>query len=221
MRGAISQPTSVRLLIVDDHPIVRMGLNDLFTATPGMAVVGQAATVDEAMLLAAALAPDVAIVDLILGTEDGLGLVTMLAKRVPAMRILVLSSHDERLYAARALCAGARGYIMKDQPADELLKAVRHVAAGRPYVSAASLDHVLSGMRPQHAEEASPLDRLSNRERHVFALLGRGLATREIAEELNVSVKTVETHCAHLKEKLGARSGRELIRLAFGWADRR
>lgn len=209
---------AVRILVVDDHPIVRKGLVDLFDETPGLTVVGAVGAAAPALALVAEHPCDVAVVDLSLGAESGLDLVTALIARVPGVRVLMLSGFDEHLYAERALKAGALGYIMKDCAAAELIAAVRRVASGRPYVSAGTAERILAAMGgSRRSASESPLDRLSNRERHVFTLLGQGFATREIAAQLGLSVKTIESHYAHLKEKLGARHGRELTRLAVAW----
>lgn len=211
---------NIRILLVDDHPIVRKGLVDLFDEQTDLTVCGQAATVAEAVAAAAKEPPDVAVVDLTLGQESGLDVLSLLSASHPATRVLVLSGHDEKLYAERALKAGALGYVMKDQAASELLAAVRRVAAGKPHVSADTAERILSTLgapRRGTADSRSPLERLSDREHHVLMLLGQGLATSEIAGKLAISVKTVESHFAHLKEKLGARNGRELVRLAVSW----
>lgn len=132
----------------------------------------------------------------------------------------MLSGHDESLHADRALKAGALGYVMKDKPVSELIAAVRRVATGKPYVSPDTADRILGGLGSlRRAPTASCLDRLSDRERRVLTLLGRGMSTREIADELGLSVKTVETHFAHMKHKLGVRTGRELMRVAVRWTD--
>jgi DNA-binding NarL/FixJ family response regulator len=211
----------LRVVVVDDHPIVRKGLVDLFGDERDMTVCGQAGTVADAMAVVASTRPDVVLVDLSLGSESGLDLVAGLAKAYPAVRTLVLSGHDERLYAERALRAGALGYIMKDESASGLLAAVRRVGAGKSYVSEVAADRILStmGRSRRPAPGQSPLERLSDRERHVLTLIGQGLATREIAERLKLSVKTVETHYAHIKEKLGARTARELTRVAVSLAE--
>jgi DNA-binding NarL/FixJ family response regulator len=209
----------IRILVVDDHPIVRRGLVDLFNEQLDLAVSGEASTIAEALAEAARQAPDVAVIDLTLGSESGLDLLAQLSTTHPSARVLVLSGHDESLYAERALKAGALGYVMKDQAATELLTAVRRVAAGKAHVSSDAAERILSTLgAPRRSPEAkSPLERLSDREHHVLTLLGQGLATSEIAQALKVSVKTIESHFAHLKEKLGARNGRELARLAVSW----
>ncbi|MGE0705657.1 MAG: response regulator, partial [Vicinamibacterales bacterium] len=211
---------TLRILVVDDHPIVRKGLVDLFNGAPGLSVCADTGTIADSLQALTSSQADVAVIDLSLGKESGLDLVAAVAEQHPDVRVLVLSGLDEDLYATRALEAGALGYIMKDQAPAELIAAVRRVAAGKPYVSADAADRILSmaGARRKRMATA-PLDRLSNREQHVLTLIGKGLATREIAEQLKLSVKTIESHYAHLKEKLGARNGRELMRLAVGWAD--
>jgi DNA-binding NarL/FixJ family response regulator len=205
-----------RIVVVDDHPIVRKGLVDLIGEQRDMVVCGQAGTIADALAAVVAGQPDVVMIDLTLGSESGLDLVASLAKSHPTVRMLVLSGHDERLYAERALKAGALGYIMKDESASELLAAVRRVAEGKPYVSAETAERIISTLSTSRrtTDERSPLNRLSDRERHVLTLVGRGLATGEIARQLQLSVKTVESHYAHLKQKLGARNSRELTRVA-------
>src|SRR5512138_1325293 len=173
------------VLVVDDHPLFRKGLIDLIAGQPGIAVCGEAGTVEAALGSIAAHQPDVAIIDLTLGEQSGLDLVSTLAASHPAVRVLVLSGHDERVHADRALKAGALGYIMKDKAASELLTAVRRVAAGKPYVSPETADTILSTLGPSSRKATqSPSDRLTDRERHVLKLVGKGLATREIAAEL-------------------------------------
>ena len=211
----------IRVVVVDDHPLFRKGLIEAVNEEPGLGVCGEASTIASAMAVIGAESPDVALVDLSLGDESGLDLIAALAMTHPDVRLLVLSGHDERIYADRALKAGALGYIMKDKAAGELLTAIRRVAAGKSYVSAETADRILTtlgGGRRRPASE-SPLDRLSDRERQVLTLMGRGVATRDIAVQLDLSVKTVESHYAHIKEKLGVRTARELMRVAVTWAD--
>lgn len=210
---------AIRILVVDDHPIVRKGLVDLFGEQSDLMVSGQAGSVAEALTAVSTGQPDVAVVDLTLGHESGLDLLAQLSTSAPQVRVLVLSGHDERLYAERALKAGALGYVMKDHAAADLVAAVRRVAAGRSYVSADTADRILStlGASKRAHDDRSALERLSDREHQVLTLLGQGMGTREIAHQLDLSVKTIESHVAHLKEKLGARNGRELARLAVSW----
>jgi DNA-binding NarL/FixJ family response regulator len=210
----------LRVLVVDDHPIFRRGLIDVINDEPGMMVCGEAEDSAGARAIAAERQPDVAVVDLGLRDENGLDLVAAFATQAPMLRVLVMSCYDEQLYAVRACQAGALGYLMKHQAAWELLGAIRCVAGGKPFVSTAAAERMLATLGPSPAAPGvSVFDRLSNRERHVFSLLARGLATREIAAALRLSIKTVESHYANLKKKLGARNGRELTRLAIGWSE--
>ena len=214
------RPPEVRVLIVDDHPVFRRGLSDILATEPGIAVCGEAESVDTARQAIAARSPDVAVVDLALGDEDGLDLVSTVARSHPNVRVLVLSGHDERLHADRALKAGALGYVMKDATIGQMIDAIRRVASGKPFVSPDIAERILSGLGGSHRRsDQSPLERLTDRERRVLTLMGRGIATREIAAQLRLSVKTVESHYAHIKEKLGVRNGRELMRAAVRWAD--
>lgn len=215
------KPARLRVLVVDDHPIVREGLRHLINDEPDLAVCGEAGTAERARELVAKEHPDVAIVDLSLGLDDGLELVRSIATQHPDVRVLVLSMHDEMLYAERALRAGARGYVMKRGAMPDLLTAVRRVAFGKTHVSAEVAERLVDRLA-SHGPAPSPADPaelLSDRERQVFELIGRGLATREIAAQLSVSVKTIESHQARIKEKLGLRTGRELIRKAVTWTD--
>jgi len=211
----------VRVVVVDDHPIMRRGLIDVINEDPDLTVCGEAATSAAALKVIAAEHPDVAIIDLSLGDESGLDLIVAVTAAHPTVRVLVLSGHDERLFADRSLKAGALGYVMKERAASELLAAIRRVATGRSYVSAEAAERILSALgAPRRARAGtSGLDRLSDRERHVLTLVGRGLTTREIAQRLTLSVKTVESHYAHIKEKLGLRNSRELTRAAVSWAE--
>lgn len=215
------EPPSVRVAIVDDHPIVRQGLAALIDRTPGMAVCSQSASVEDGMASIGRERPDVAIIDLALGSESGLSLVRALNASLPDVRILILSMHDEVLYADRALAAGAHGYLMKQAAQRDVLAAIRCVASGRTYVSPEMHERILARISGRAGD---PGDRpavapLTERERAVFALVGQGFETREIAQRLSVSVKTIETYYAHIKEKLGLRSGHEMVRVAASWAN--
>jgi DNA-binding NarL/FixJ family response regulator len=210
----------VRVVVVDDHPLFRRGLADVLRDEPDMTVSGEVGTIADALEAIAMHSPDVAVVDLSLGGENGLNLVSQLVTTHPGVRVLVLSASDERLHADRALKAGALGYIMKNEAATELIVAVRRVAAGKSYVSPETADRILLALGGSQRKTArSPLDRLSNRERHVLTLMGQGVTTRAIARQLSLSVKTVEAHYAHIKEKLGIRNGRELMRAAVKFSE--
>ena len=228
-RGARSRPapprpaSPLRVMIVDDHPVVRAGITQVIEDEKEMTVCCEASEPAGALRRARAEAPDLAIVDLSLGDKgSGLELVRALAESSPKVPVLVLSMHDERLYAERALRAGARGYIMKHEARTALVEAIRRVAAGRTYLSPSMSDRILetvAGLRPGQAGQ-TPLERLTDREREVYELIGRGLGTRQIAESLHLSVKTIESHQAHIKQKLGLRGSSELIRSAATWVDR-
>lgn len=209
-----------RILIVDDHPIMRQGLAQLINHETGLAVCGEAASATEALGLIEKQLPDLAIVDLSLQGRNGLELIKDLRARHPAVPVLVLSMHDETLFAERALRAGARGYIMKQAGGKLLVAAIRHVLAGSvyvsPQVSARILEHFAG--RPGEAER-SPSERLTEREFEVFQLLGQGRSTREIAAKLNLSSKTVEVHRANARNKLNLKTGTELVAAAVRWVE--
>jgi DNA-binding NarL/FixJ family response regulator len=211
----------LRIVIVDDHPIVRKGLVQLIDGEPDLTVCGESGDPEGALAVIGAETPDVAVVDLSLGTGSGLDLVKALAASHPAVRVLVLSMRDELLYAEGALRAGARGYIMKQAAPRELLAAIRQVASGRSYVSERMAERIHSGVqgRATAATDVLPMDRLTAREREVFELIGHGVGRRDIARRLNMALKTVESHIAHIKEKLGLTSGRELMRVAVIWTE--
>lgn len=207
------------IVIVDDHPIVRKGLTELINHEPDMTVCGESDTADGGLARIRADRPDIAIVDLSLGMASGLQLVKTLNASLPDVRVLILSMHDETLYAERALAAGASGYIMKHEAIQNLIGAIRCVASGKTYVSPQMSERIVARVTGRRAapDEAAPFERLTDREREVFALIGRGLATRDIARRLDLSVKTIETYQTRIKEKLGLTNGHELIRAAVSW----
>jgi DNA-binding NarL/FixJ family response regulator len=203
------------LLVVDDHPLMRRGLAALINGEPDLAVCGEAGACRAALQAIARRPPDLAIVDLSLeGGEDGLDLVKSMKISHPAVPALVLSMHPESLYAERALRAGANGYVSKQQLGDAVLVAIRRVLDGRIYVSEAFgmilAEHFVGGF----SKTTSPLAGLSDRELQVFRFIGVGRRTREIAEILHLSPKTIETYREHLKQKLGLHSASELLRRA-------
>jgi DNA-binding NarL/FixJ family response regulator len=207
-----------RVFVVDDHPIVRGGLAQLINHEADLQVCGEAADAATAFDRIEALKPDVAVVDLSLHGPDGLELVKNLRTRNIPVPVVILSMHDETLYAERALRAGARAYLMKQEAAEQVLVALRRVLAGDIYVSDRMANRLLGqigGARPASGE--SPLRCLSDRELDVFRRIGRGRGTRHIAEELHLSVKTVESYRTHIKEKLGLTSAIELVRCAVEW----
>ena len=214
-----SETGPLRIVIVDDHPIVRKGLTELINHEPGMIVCGESDTADGGLARIRADRPAVAIVDLSLGLDSGLQLVKTLNASLPAVRILILSMHDETLHAERALAAGASGYIMKHAAMQHLIEAIRCVASGRTYVSPEMSERIVARMtgRRDMPDATAPFERLTDREREVLTLIGRGLGTRDIARQLTVSIKTIETHQARIKEKLGLTHVRELTLVAVNW----
>lgn len=206
-----------RVLLVDDHPLLREGLRELLGPETGYQVCGEADTIAEATRALETLKPDVAVVDLTLGAEDGVELVALAAERFPEVRILVLSMHDESLYAERLLQLGAHGYLMKHESANAFLTALGKVAHGEIYVSPAlgsRLLHKLAGHRELKAQTGG----LTEREREVLAAIAKGLGTQQIAAALNMSAKTVDSHRRNVREKLGLHSATDLVRYAVRWA---
>lgn len=206
------------VLIVDDHALIRRGLQELLNDEPSVAACWEASTFTEALDLAAKHLPDLVLADITLkGAASGLELVRRLRELQPAPKVLVISMHDEAIYAQRALAAGAQGYIMKRRPDEEIVRAVRQVATGEVYVSDDIKERLLEPTFWDVEEEASLIGRLSDRELEVFRLLGQGYAPRHIAEQLHLSVKTIESHRRHLKQKLGVENSTELTRYAIAW----
>jgi DNA-binding NarL/FixJ family response regulator len=207
-----------RVLVVDDHPIVRQGLALLINQEPDLVVCGEAEEAVGAMKVLASSRPDILIVDVSLNGPDGLDLLKNLRNIHPTLPVLILSMHDELMYAERALRAGANGYIMKQEATEKVLVALRRILAGEIYVSDRianqMVKHFITGSGTvRHSSIAD----LSDRELEVFRLIGDGHGTRQIAEELHLSVKTVESYQAHIKEKLSLRSARELMQHAIQW----
>lgn len=216
-----------RILLVDDHAILRQGLANVLNQQANFVVCGEAGDSAEALLAAERLQPDLALVDLSLRGGDGIELLKDLRVRQPHLLTLVLSMHDEALYAERALRAGARGYVMKQEKIERLLLAISRVLAGSIYVSdkvaAHAVQRLAVGAATVSAHEPTKtldayVERLTDRELQVFRLIGRGLGTRLIAESLHLSRKTIESHREHIKSKLGLRDGSELIQRAIQWA---
>jgi DNA-binding NarL/FixJ family response regulator len=211
-------PVRVPTVLVDDHDLFRAGLRALLQATSDIAVVGEARTAREAYAVVDETEPTLVVVDVSLGPTDGVAVARELMRRRAACHILMLTMHAVPDCVVRSLQAGALGYALKDEPAEATLRAVRTTAAGARYLSprlpVAEIEAQLLGRRSVNPPGALPLDRLSQRERELFAMIVRGLSNRQIATELCISVKTVETHRAHINRKLGVHSGVELVRLA-------
>ena len=213
-------PSKKTILIVDDHPMLRRGLAALIDSEPNLSVCGEATTCSEGLAAIAESRPDLVIVDLTLGEDDGLDLVKEMKARHPAIPALVLSMHDEAVYAERSLKAGARGYITKQQLDNTVLVAIRRLLDGETYMSD-TLEARLAAkfVDGRTLETDSPLDALSDRELQVFRLIGQGRSTRQIADTLNLSIKTIESHREHIKSKLSLETTAELAQRATQWVE--
>jgi DNA-binding NarL/FixJ family response regulator len=221
MHGQINAKTDKRrVMVVDDHPIVRAGLAQLINREPDLAVCGDAEEMHAALQTIDELKPDILIVDISLNGPDGLDLLKSIRAKDPSLPVLILSMHDESIYAERALRAGANGYIMKQEATERVLAALRRILNREIYVSDRVADKMLRqfvGGSSGATVKRSPLDGLSDRELEVLRLIGEGHGTRQIAEALHLSIKTVETYQGHLKDKLGLRNSRELVQYAIQW----
>ena len=209
-----------RIFLVDDHPLVCEGLTILINRHNDLVVCGEAASAPEALQAIVALRPDAALVDLTLASGSGLELIKDLRACCPETALVVLSMHDEATYAERALRAGARGYVMKREATKKVIAALRQVLEGKLFVSddfaRAMTEKIIEWQTPQ---SGSPIAALSDRELQVFELLGTGMESREIAESLNIALKTVQTHCARMKAKFGVSTLSVLMREAVRWVE--
>ncbi len=211
---------SYQIFVVDDHPVMRRGYSYLIGAEMDMEICGEAESAQEALEKIPETSPDLALVDLTLKGMGGLELIKRLQTQEPDVHVLVVSMHDETLYADRALRAGARGYLMKDEVESIIVKAIRRILDGGVYVSDALSTRILlqyTGAVPGEGE--SPLDRLSDRELEVFESMGRGYGTREIADQLALSPKTIDSYRSRIKDKLAIDSNSELTRRAVIWVE--
>lgn len=211
--------TQARIFIVDDHPLVREWLTNLIQQHPDLIVCGEAEDSPTALRAIAEIAPDLAIIDLSLGGGSGIDLIRSIRSLSPNVATIVLSMHDERIYAERSIRAGARGYIMKRESTKKIVEAIREVLQGNMYLSkdltALFAKKFVAG--PASAPDGLPIAQLSDRELQVFRLIGEGYEPREIAGTLNVNIKTVHTYCTRIKEKLKFTTGAELVREAIRW----
>jgi DNA-binding NarL/FixJ family response regulator len=210
------------VLIVDDHPMMRQGLAQLIEHEPDLVVAGEADTASQALNQIAARRPDLVLADISLPDKNGLELIKDLQVYHPGLPVLVVSMHDESLYAERVLRAGGRGYIMKQEGGKMLMQAIRQVLSGQIFVSekmSAKILEIFSGRRAEASNSLAEL--LTDREFEIFQLVGQGRVTREIAEHLHLSVKTVEVHRANIKQKLKLKNGAELVRYAIRWIEAR
>jgi DNA-binding NarL/FixJ family response regulator len=209
-----------RILIVDDHPMMRQGLSQLIGEEADLTICGEAEKASQALEGIGKLKPDLVLVDISLPDKNGLELIKDMQATQPGLMVLVISMHDESLYAERVLRAGGRGYIMKQEGGKKLMAAIRQVLSGQIYVSEKMSARILEGFSGRHASTgSSPVDKLSDRELEVLELVGEGKGTREIAAQLHLSVKTVEVHRAHIKEKLALKTAPELVRFAVRWVE--
>lgn len=213
-------PQKIKIFLVDDHPLVREWLTNLLNQQSDFQVCGETGQAPEAQQRMAAARPDIAIVDITLASGSGLELIKDLKAGHPNVAVLVLSMHDEMLYAERALRAGAGGYIMKSEATQKVIEAVRAVSNGQifvsPKVSALLAQKLIGGKR---GNVALPVEELSDRELEVFQLLGRGFSTRQISEHMHVGFKTVQSYSARIKEKLNLTTINELMREAIRWQE--
>jgi DNA-binding NarL/FixJ family response regulator len=209
---------STRILIVDDHPIVRQGMRLLIDAQPDLSVCGEAEGLSQAMQLYRETKPDLLVVDISLENGNGIELIKELIAQNDRQKILVCSMHDETLFAERALRAGAKGYVNKEEATDQLIEAIHRVASGRVYLSSRMTDRMLCRQVGGNDEEPkSAIETLSDRELEVFEQIGHGITTRQIAEKLHLSPKTVETYRENIKHKLNLSNAAELTQHAVQW----
>ena len=211
-----------RILLDDDHPIMRHGLAQLICKEPGLEICGEAGSAADGLVAVGGLKPDLAVVDLTLPDKNGLELIKDIQAMYPSTQTIVLSMHDESLYAERALRAGARGYLMKETAAENLISAIQRVLSGAIYVSDAMASRMLEQVTGQRGKSGSTgVDQLTDRELEVLEMIGKGTPTKLIADKLKISTRTVEAHRSHIKEKLGITDGPALVRYAVQWVESR
>jgi DNA-binding NarL/FixJ family response regulator len=207
-----------KIVIVDDHPLIRAGLRSLISQEKDLEVSGEAEGYSQALDLLNQVDPELMIVDISIKDGNGLELVQTAKSIKPDLKMIVASIHDEAIYAERVLHAGAAGYVNKETATDEIIDAIRSVLKGKVYLSEAMTERMLlNAANVNQSRERSPLEKLSNRELEVFEMIGSGLSTKEIAEKIHLSVKTIETYRDNLKKKLNLDSGNELLRYAIQW----
>lgn len=217
-KSTAAKTAKSKILVVDDHPVFREGLVRVLNQEKDMQVVGEAANAEVALQSVAALHPQMAIIDISLESSNGIELARTLRTRLPAIRILILSLHNEMLYAERALRAGANGYVMKKESSEQLVEAVRTVLEGHTHVSNPLREMMFKKLsNPVELRASSPLELLSDREFEVFQFIGKGYGTRQIADELHLSMKTVESHREHIRKKMRLENSFELVQYAISW----
>jgi DNA-binding NarL/FixJ family response regulator len=213
-------PPRKRILLVDDHPMLRAGLAQLINNQPDIQACGEAGNPTEAFDQLSRCQPDLILTDLTMPGRSGIEFIKDLLALHPDRPILVISMHDEMIYAERVLRAGARGYVMKESGGENLLAAIRQVLSGQVYLSTRMSSKILDGLSSRKPRgSSSPIEKLSDREFEVFQLIGQGKSTRDIAEQLHLSPKTVDVHRAHIKEKLGLTDVTALVRHAVRWVE--
>lgn len=209
-----------RVFIVDDHPLLRKGLGELINQQLDMIICGEADDAPEALKAICQIQPDLVIVDISLKSQNGIELIKNIKAINPSTQVLVLSMHDESIYALRVLKAGAKAYVMKQEVVDKVMEAIRRIRAGKVFVServaAQMLSQVVDGNDPSRN---SPVDALSDRELEIVTMIGNGTPTREIAKRLSISIKTVESHRAHIKDKLSLTNATQLVQWCVRWVE--
>jgi DNA-binding NarL/FixJ family response regulator len=209
----------LKVVIVDDHPMMREGLTLLINHEPDLVLCGEAESASQALDVIGKTGPGLAIVDVTLKNSSGLELIKDLQIRHPDLPVLVLSMHDESLYAERVLRAGARGYVMKQEGGRKIMQAIRQVLDGKVFVSETMSARIMEIFSGRATSATSPMEKLTDREFEVFQLVGQGKATKEIADQLHISVKTVEVHRVNIKQKLGIKNATEFVREAVRWIE--
>jgi DNA-binding NarL/FixJ family response regulator len=207
-----------KILIVDDHPLTRRGMAQLIGEQRDLMVCGEAGDAEQAMTVMDSLRPDLVLADITLPGKPGVELIKDIKVMYPTVLILVVSMHDETLYAERALRAGARGYLMKSEGGEKLIEAIRVVLAGKVYASPNLSAKILEGLSGDHHRRDTTVGALTDREFEVFQYIGQGLTLHEIGAQLHISAKTVETHRVHIREKLALKTNPELTKFAVRWA---
>jgi DNA-binding NarL/FixJ family response regulator len=216
----VENPSAKRaVLLVEDHPITRLGLKAVINQQPDLSVSAETDNAASALELVLGKRPDIAVIDISLKTANGIELMKNIAAAAPGLPVLIVSMHDEKIYAERALRAGARGYLMKQEASEKIILAIRSVLKGEIFVSEKTRDNLLHRFTKSKTDDAVfPIDTLSDREMEVFQLIGQGFSTRQIAEQLKLSTKTIDSYREHLKTKLNLSSGSDLVRYAIEWA---
>ncbi len=215
------QNSKIKVLVVDDHPIIRQGLSLLFSQKNDMEVCGEADNVETALEQITVLKPDIVIVDISLKDSNGLDLIKQIKIKKKNLPVLVLSVHDESIYAERALRAGARGYIMKEELTDNVVIAIRQIISGKLYLSNQMSEKMLDKLvKPSPGISESSVEILSDRELEVFRLFGLGMSTKEIADKIHVSPKTVQSYRVRIKDKMNIEKTSELLKHAIQWASK-